>query len=113
MCCEFPPKEKLSVDFGARHQTLPTNPAFFFPLFKRVGSGSRWRSEGKEVKEEGKREEGEGGGRQPQSWRKILYVCALKHKVCGQLLKDFFPRESRLSLESGERKAECYMIMPV
>lgn len=28
------PKEKLSVDFGTRCQTLPTNPAFFFPLFE-------------------------------------------------------------------------------
>lgn len=53
------------------------------------------------------------GGGQPQGRRKILYACALKHKVCGQLLKDFFPQESRLSSESGERKAECYMILPV
>lgn len=76
MCCEFPPKEKLSVDFGARHQTLPTNPAFFFPLFKRVGSGSRWRSEGKEVKEEGKREEGEGGGETaPELEKDIVCMC--------------------------------------
>lgn len=28
------PKEKLGVDFGTRYQTLPTNPAFFFPPFQ-------------------------------------------------------------------------------
>lgn len=106
------PKEKLSVDFGTRRQTLPTNPAFFFPLFKCVGSGSCWRSEGKEVKED-RGKIGGGGGAQPQGRRKILYACALKHKVYGQLLKDFFPQESRLSSESGERKAECYMILSV
>lgn len=70
MCCEFPPKEKLSVDFGARHQTLPTNPAFFFPLFKRVGSGSRWRSEGKKKKGKGR-----GGGDSPRAGgRYCMYV---------------------------------------
>lgn len=49
--------------------------------------------------EEGKKER--EGGKQPRGWRKILYACALKHKVCGQLLKDF-SGESRLSTESIE-----------
>lgn len=81
------PKKKLGVDFGTRRQTLPTNPGFFFPPFKCVGSGSCWRSEEKEVKENGGKI---WMGGQPQGRRKILYACALKHKVCGQLLKDFF-----------------------
>ena len=48
----------------------------------------------------------------------ILYVCALKHKVCGQLLKDF-SGESRLSTESiegarkREREGESSLLMPV
>lgn len=62
------PNEKLGVDFGTRHQTLPTNPAFFFPLFKCVGSGSCWRSEGKEVKEE-------GGGAAPGLEEDIICMC--------------------------------------
>lgn len=41
----------------------------------------------KKKKKKGKKE---SGGKQPQGQRKILYACALKHKVCGQLLKDFF-----------------------
>lgn len=48
----------------------------------------------------GKKRKG-GGRKQPPGWRKILYVCALKHKVCGQLLKDF-SGELRLSTESIE-----------
>lgn len=81
------PKEKLSVDFGTRCQTLPTNPAFFFPLFQ-----TRWlrillEKWGKRSKR--RREEREGK-KQPQGWRKIVHACALKRKVCGQLLKDFF-----------------------
>lgn len=37
----------------------------------------------------GKKKKREGGKKQPRGWRKILYACALKHKVCGQLLKVF------------------------
>lgn len=54
---------------------------FFVFFCRRVGSGSRWRV-GEEEEERGKK-------KQPRGWRKILYACALKHKVCGQLLKVF------------------------
>lgn len=89
------PKETSNVDFGIRSQSPLTNPAFFFP--KHVGSGSCWRT-GNEEQDEGKQERGK---KQPRGWRNILYACALKHKVCGQLLKDF-SGESRLSTESIE-----------
>lgn len=75
---------------------VPINKSCLFSP-KHVGSGSRWRT-GEEEEEEGKRERGK---KQPRGWRKILYACALKHKVCGQLLKDF-SGESRLSTESIE-----------
>lgn len=68
------PKEKLGVDFGTRRQTLPTNPAFFLsPLFKCVGSGSCWRSEGKEVKEDGGKNR--GGGTAPGPEEDIICMC--------------------------------------
>lgn len=88
------PEDRSGVDFGTRFQSLPTNPAFFS---RHVGSGTHWRT-GEE--EEGKKRE-RRGEKQPRGWRKILYACALKHKVCGQLLKDF-SGESRLSTESIE-----------
>lgn len=54
------------------------------------------------------------GGGQPQGWREISYACALKRKVCGQLLKDF-SGESRLSTESieGVKEEKCCLLMPV
>lgn len=60
------------------------------------------------------REKTARGEKQPQGWREILYACALKHKVCGQLLKDF-SGESRLSTESIEwgREGESCLLMPV
>lgn len=81
------PKEKLSVDFGTCCQTLPTNPAFFFPLFQTRWLRillEKWGKRSKRRREERERK------KQPQGWRKIVYACALKRKVCGQLLKDFF-----------------------
>lgn len=90
---------KEAVLVLAHTQTQATNPAFFS---RHVGSGSQWRT-GEEKEEEGKRER--GGEKQPQGWREILYACALKHKVCGQLLNFFlffFFWESRLYTESIE-----------
>lgn len=96
------PEERSSVDFGTCFQPLPTNPAFFSPFFsRRVGSGSHWRTEEGEEEKEEEGEKREKGGETAPGWRKILYACALKHKVCGQLLKDF-SGESRLSTESIE-----------
>lgn len=89
------PKERSGVDFGTHSQSLPTNPGFFFSqtCWLRISLENGGRRRGKKRK---------GGGRkQPPGWRKILYVCALKHKVCGQLLKDF-SGELRLSTESIE-----------
>lgn len=102
-------------------QTLSVFSSSFFSfsllLPRRVGSGSRWRTEEEEEEKGGKErsgEEGEGGvggeerekrKKQPRGWRKILYACALKREVCGQLLKDF-TRESRLSTESIEEGRE-------
>lgn len=76
------PEERSRVDFGTRFQTQPTN-LFFLFFSDMLALESHWKT-GKERK---KRRE---GGKQPQGWREILYACALKHKVCGQLLKDFF-----------------------
>lgn len=92
------PEERSDVDFGTRFQSLPTNPAFFS---RHVGSETHWRTGEEEEKEEEGRKKGERGEKQPQGWSEILYACALKHKVCGQLLKDF-SGESRLSTESIE-----------
>lgn len=80
----------LALTPRTNQQTLP-----FFS--RHVGSRSQWKT-GEEGKEEGRKREGE---KQPQGLREILYACALKRKVCGQLLKDF-SGESRLSIESIE-----------
>lgn len=104
------PKEKLSVDFGTRCQTLPTNPAFFFPLFQ-----TRWlrillEKWGKRSKR--RREEREGKNSPRPGGRYCMHV-HWSTRFVASCLRTFFPQESRLSSESGERTAECYMIMPV
>lgn len=83
------PDERSGVDFGTRSQSLPTNPAFFPDVLAQELTGELG-------KKKMKRKTERGG--HPQGWREILYACALKHKVCGQLLKDF-SGESRLSTE--------------
>lgn len=60
---------------------------------------------GKGVKEEGEKRE---RGKQPQGWRKILYACALKHKVCGQLLKDFSSGVKIILRVRGEKSRVLY-----
>lgn len=97
-CVQFAaglPKERSGVDFGTRFQSLPANPAFFPDMLAQELSEQLGKKEKKGKKREGEKK------KQPQGWRKILYACALKHKVCGQLLKDF-SGESRLSTESIE-----------
>lgn len=63
------------------HAPRPNQQIFFF-FSRHVGSETHWRT--------GKKKKRREGGKQPRGWREILYACALKHKVCGQLLKDFF-----------------------
>lgn len=87
------PEEKSGVDFGTLFQSLPTNPAFFPDMLAQDLTG--------ELRKKKKGKEREKGGGTAPGLRKILYACALKHKVCGQLLKDF-SGESRLSTESIE-----------
>lgn len=95
-----------------RSLPVPTNKSYLFfqtcwlrnSLENLWGGGER----------KGKIQQGWGGGGQPQGWREISYACALKRKVCGQLLKDF-SGESRLSTESieGVKEEKCCLLMPV
>lgn len=95
------PEEMSCVDFGTCCQSLPTNSAFFFFLTD-VLAQDLARELGKKKK---KGKERRGKKKQPQGWRKILYACALKHRVCGQLLEDF-SGESRLSRVNRVREGE-------
>lgn len=95
ICCRSPQGEERCWFWHSL--PVPTNKSwlFFFSqtCWLRISLENGGRRRGKKRK---------GGGRkQPPGWRKILYVCALKHKVCGQLLKDF-SGELRLSTESIE-----------
>lgn len=103
ICCRSPRGDKQCWFWHSL--PVPTNKScLFFP--KHVGSGSCWRT-GNEEQDEGKQERGK---KQPWGWRNILYACALKHKVCGQLLKDF-SGESRLSTESIEKEREKRIVL--
>lgn len=66
--------------------------AFFPDMLAHEPTGELGRKKMKKQKKQS------GLGGQPQGWRELLCACALKHKACGQLLKDF-SGESRLSTE--------------
>lgn len=95
------PLGKLGVDFGTRRQTLPTNPAFFFPLFKCVGSGSCWRSEGKEVKENGGKK---WGGDSPRAGGRYYMHVHWSTRFVASCLRIFFLRSQDYPQSQGRER---------
>lgn len=109
------PKEKLSVDFGTRCQTLPTNPAFFLPPFSNMLAQDLARKWGKRSKR--RREEREEKNSPRAGGRYCMHVHWSTRFVASCLRIFFLGSQDYPQSQGRERQStvwlcQCKAILP-